>query len=79
MNNQDINHATIKHASNWLSEHGQPSPGELEKLGNENSFRALEELREIADAYNVTYDMTLTQRELADRINAAMSKGESPT
>jgi hypothetical protein len=76
MNNNSSN-LNIKHASRWLSGHGHPSPGELEKLGNTNSFAALEQLRELADAYNVTYDMTHTQRELADRINEAISRGEN--
>ncbi|HEV8601419.1 MAG TPA: hypothetical protein VGQ87_02360 [Patescibacteria group bacterium] len=78
VNNQNqMDDISLNHANRWLKDHQNLSPKDLEKLGNEHSFMALEALRELADTYNVSYDSTTRAHELADRISIAMDQGSA--
>ncbi len=77
-NDKDLDEALAKQAEDWLSDHHHLTLDELDKLANENSFIALEKLRELADMYNVSYDDTTAPKELVNKISIAMEHGAGP-
>jgi hypothetical protein len=69
----------IQHSQEWLNEHGQPSYSYLKKLADNQTAESKDELLEIADRYNISYDKSTTVNDLVEKIRLFMSLGpESP-
>lgn len=64
----------IQNADKWLDEHQKPDFPDLEALVREGTPIALEELREIAEKYNIEYGVETTPDELLQKIMWAMDE-----
>lgn len=61
----------------WRDEHEAPTPEKLQELAREDTLEAREELQELADRYDVTYEEDTNLEDLAQRITAAMEQQSS--
>jgi len=74
MTAHDPNRISISHANQFLNDEDHPSPARLRKLADDQTEASLEQLRSIADQFNVLYDENTTRQELYDRISLRMDQ-----
>ncbi len=73
--NQIDESSIIQHSQEWLNDHGQPSYSHLKKLMESNDPADKDELLELAERYNISYDRSTTLNELVEKIRMFMGMG----
>jgi hypothetical protein len=69
----------IQHSQEWLNSHGAPSYSYLKKLAEDDDLASREELLELAERYNISYDRSTPLQDLVEKIRLFMNIGpESP-
>ena len=69
----------IQHSHEWLNDHGMPSYSYLQKLAEGDAATTRDELMELAETYDISYDRTTSPQELIDKIWLRISSGATPT
>ena len=70
----DLGNSAIAHADQWLDEQHKPDFPNLEALAKEGTPIAMEELREVAEKYNIEYGVETTPQELIQKIMWAIDE-----
>ncbi len=68
----------LQHANDVLNEYNTFSPGDLEKLAQDDSFEGREKLKEIAEKYDIPVDDGTSSDSIIGRIINAMNSQDAP-
>ncbi len=72
----DTSSRPVAQAFDWLSDHGQPSYGQIMSLAEAGTDEAIEKLHELADDNDVSYDDATNLSDLAQQVYAALSEDD---
>jgi hypothetical protein len=73
---EDMADISIKHVDAFLTDHGRPSPDDLEDLVLRGTPEAWEELRGLADQYDILVDDDTSPKDIAEKVRQAMDNAE---
>jgi hypothetical protein len=73
---EDPDKLSNQHVNEFLTELDRPSPDQLEDLVNAGTPEAWEELRRLADQYDILVDDGSSPKGIAEKIRAAMDNSD---
>jgi|GEM_PF-6872896 hypothetical protein len=65
----------VRNAEKWLEDHGKPKYEELIRLAKSPYIEDKEQLRELAELYDLGFDTTQSPETIAEQIWTAMDDG----